>query len=124
MVKNSTAEAIQEEPCYVEYGLGPEEGKTSRVVKSFLLPTCHGPLTSIPVGSLIRVSEKTGNELFFSGRVEPLELSETFEVLHEIRSVDPVSGEWLDAARGDIIRMTRDEAMPLLVQGMIKERTR
>lgn len=118
MVKE--AEHKKEESVITEFGVTDSDGRICRTRESFWLPTRNGPLESIPKNVLVMVSQRTADELFYSGKAVPEQLGEIFEVLRPTRMVQ--NGEYLDLATGDILRMGKEEAIPLLRQGVIKER--
>jgi hypothetical protein len=103
-----------------EFGIREQDGETWKVTHPFLLNTKLGPLASIPEGSLVHLAYKTGREAFLDGRVEPILLGEVFEVVRAFQTVK--DGEWVDLAPGDVIKLTREEALHLLRQGKIKEK--
>ncbi len=110
-----------EEAIYqYQFGVTDSDGVPYLAVKDFYLQTLFGPLTLIRKGARVMLSPKTGKELFYSSKVEPETLSDVFEIIEPIRTV--LNGEWLYAKKGDIVKLTREEALPLLREGKIEEK--
>jgi len=59
-------------------------------------------------------------EVFYGGKVTPVNLGETFQAIRPLRTVDG-NGEWLDVERGDVLKLDRNEAIKLLRQGTVRE---
>jgi len=104
----------------MEFGQTEETSQVYRVIKSFWMPVCFGPLQEVRPGMTVRLGERLGAEMFGCGRVSPVTLSEYFEVIYPIRFVE--DGAWVDLAPGDVVKMTPEEALPLLRERKIKER--
>jgi hypothetical protein len=113
-------EAVEEkEIC--EYGVVFDQSRQYIASRSFFLQTRNGPLTGIQPGNLVRLSDRTGHELFLAGKVVPIEVGAIFEVIQNFRTVD-ASGDWLNVQRGDIIKLNSDEAFSLWREGKIQEK--
>jgi len=110
-----------QEPIIVDQWVVGEGGKLMVVIRPFFLNTKLGPPTPVQKGWLVRVDPKVGEQLFFAAKAEPVELSDTFEVIRSHITVDE-NGEWLSLEKGDILSLSREEAIPLLRQQKIKER--
>ena len=102
-----------------QFAAGPEDD-LYRVERDFFLDTKLGPLVGVKKGDVVRLTKKAGVELFYGCKVRPLEISETFEVLHPIRVA--VNGEWVDLDPGDVIRLEEQEGLDLLRRGDVKEK--
>jgi len=109
-----------EEVHYVELGQVEESSSVYRVERAFMMPVRFGPLQRVEPGMLVRLGERLGAEMFGCGRVSPVTLSEHFEVVCPIRFTK--DGEWIDVVPGDVLKMTPEEALPLLRERKIKER--
>jgi len=103
-----------------ELGVNPDQSPLYRVERPFFLNVRFGPLTEIRKGVLVRLETPTAAMLFFSGKIEPILLAEIFEAIHPF-CVDE-GGTWIEIEAGDILKLNRLEALPLLRQGKIKER--
>jgi len=118
MEKNEVSGAADEPIC--EFGIGPDQGRLYVVRRPFFLKTRIGPLESVKVNGLVRLEATTAEILFFAGKIEPSELAETFEVIHDFCSVE--NGEFVPLEKGDVLKLSRDEAIPLLRAQKIKEK--
>jgi hypothetical protein len=90
------------------------------VVRSFLLRTKAGPPEAVPVGAKVRLTPLTGKETFLAGQTQPVLLGEEFEAMQAFRDVGP-DGLWVSVAQGDLIRLTRTEAVDYLRKRLVKE---
>lgn len=112
----------EEEAMFAEYGVAWENTKLYRVENPFFLKVCDGPLKPVEVGTLVRLdSNRTGPYLFDGGKVAPVELGELFEVTQPYRTVGPGT-EYVYLEKGDILKLSREEAIPLLRELKIKEK--
>ena len=118
MKKNEVSKTPDEPIC--EFGIGPDQGRLYIVRRGFYLKTRIGPLESVKVSQLVRLEATTAEILFFAGKIEPSELAETFEVIHDFCSVE--NGEFVPLEKGDVLKLSRDEAIPLLRTQRVKER--
>lgn len=110
-----------EEKEICEYGIAYDQSREYRAVRGFFLQTKHGPLTEIKSGSLVRLSDRTSQELFYANKVSPLEVGTTFEALVSFRTIGS-DGGWLDVQEGDVIEMGREEALTSLRRKQVKEK--
>ena len=112
-------ENVVEEFDFHEYGLSLQRSKTYKVSRSFMLPTCDGPPTSIPAGCKVRLGVRYARVLFEGAKIEPVVIPTEFEVVHDFTSVD-LKGQWVSTSRGDIIRLEKQEALKLWRSGQIR----
>lgn len=90
-----------------------------KVIRSFYLQVVAGPLTPVPVGSIVRLKPETSLETFYGGKTEPVELPSTFKVLRPIQMVGE-DGNWVKASEGDLVKLDKTEALEFLRKGMVK----
>ena len=109
-----------EEEIVTQFGVTDNDGRVYRAVRDFYLETIYGPLSAIKTNTLVRLSPKMADQLFFSGKVEPLIVGKTFQALRAFRTIAK-NGEWLDVGVGDIVSMERKEAIEALRNGSVKE---
>ena len=108
-----------EESTIYQFGV-TNDGRMYRAVQNFYLETTLGPPTIVKKGSRVLLNPRMATELFHSSKIEPLELGETFEVIRHFRTAQ--KGEWIDLVPGDIVKLSREECLPLLRANLIKER--
>lgn len=108
-----------EEQVVTEFGVTEADGTIWRVVRSFILQVEDGPSTIIGKGQLVRLSRHTGTMCFSTGKVVPWKLGEHFKVVHPFRIAK--DGLWVDLERDDLLKLTFDEAVPLLREKKIVE---
>jgi hypothetical protein len=107
---------------FAEFGIFYEHGKMYRVEAPFFLKVNDGPLRSMPIGARVFLDAgSTGPDLFYANKVVPVELGDTFTVIQPFRMVGK-DGEYVYLERGDVIKLGRDEAIPLLRELKIKEK--
>lgn len=117
-MKAEARQAEQETIC--EYGVGPESGRLYEVQRDFYLNVCDGPLVAVRKGQRVFLDHRTGNQMFFAKKVIPTEIGEIFEVLVPFQVVR--DGKYLYLERGDIVKLTQEEAISLLRKQEIKEK--
>ncbi len=110
----------EEQETICELGVTPETGVPYEVTRPFYLKICDGPLVALKKGQRVFLELRTGKEMFFSRKVVPIELGKTFEVIVPFQVVK--EGKYLYLDRGDIIKLTQEEAIPLLRKQEIKEK--
>ena len=110
---------MENEEIIEQFGIS-SDAVVYRAVRDFFLETIYGPLSAIKTNTLVRLSPKMADQLFFSGKVEPLIGGKTFQALRAFRTIAK-NGEWLDVGVGDIVSMERKEAVEALRNGSVKE---
>jgi hypothetical protein len=114
------SEQQEEKKEFYQFGQRPEDLKPWRSDRSFYLQTCYGPLTPIPVGCIVHLGKQMAQELFSLNKISPVWVGEKFRALRALRFVSD-EGTWIDCRANDIIKLSREEAIPLLREGKIKE---
>jgi hypothetical protein len=104
---------------FVEFGIRYEDARPYLTVRSFLLTIKAGPVQPIPKGVTVWLSKKTGEELFYANKVEPLHLGKFFKAVRDFTTVE--QGEWVLIHRDDVLELDRAEAIELLRQGKVHE---
>jgi len=121
MPKEITETKPPEGEILTQWGFREEDGKIFRCDRPFLLSLQDGPPQRIEKNALVRVASKLANELFFSKKISPLDLPEIFEAVCSFQSVQP-DGTWLRISKGDILKLSRKEALALLRERKIREK--
>ena len=105
-----------------EFGCREADGEVWIVTRAFMLNLVgvNGPWEAVQPGQRVRLFRKRGEEAFFAAKVEPEHLGDTFEVIAPFRVIK--DRQWLHLERGDVVKMTRAEAVPLLRERKVKER--
>lgn len=97
-----------------------DEDSLCIVTRSFFLRVRNGPLQRVEPSQHCRLTPQTAADTFYSGRTEPIEVAEEFEIVRSFQWIK--DGEYINLGQGDLIRLTRDEAIKLLREQMVKER--
>jgi hypothetical protein len=118
MPKKEFEEKEQAEIC--EYAIAYDQSRQFKALKSFFLQIRNGPLTAVKAGSLLRLSDRLGNELFFTNKVVPVEIGEIFEVIRPFRMEQ--AGRWVNLERDDVVKLEEEEAILFLREGKVKEK--
>jgi hypothetical protein len=103
-----------------EFGISHDEGRSFIVTRAFMMKVLDGPLVRAEAGEVVFLSPELGNELFFSGKVIPCELGEHYEAVKDFQVVQ--GGEYFRVKKGDVVKLSRDEAISLLRSGDVKEK--
>lgn len=101
-----------------EYGISHDEGRTFIVQRGFMMKICDGPLVRAEPGETVFLSPQFGDELFLSGKVIPVALPEFYEAVRDFQTVQ--NGEYFRVKKGDILKLSRDEAIHFLRSGEVK----
>lgn len=103
--------------------LGSEsKDKVFKAVGGFFLTTKKGPPVSIKPGQLVRLKPSTAQQLGISGRLtttDPDGEASYVVLTSGIPCMDD-DGLFQTLTRGDIVTLTKDEAMPLLFRKKIR----
>ncbi|MBM4338801.1 MAG: hypothetical protein FJ110_04595 [Deltaproteobacteria bacterium] len=109
-----------EENFIAQLGVTLDEGKFYIVEKPFFLQVVDGPLQRVEKGWRLLLSQRFGDEMFFSGRVIPVELGEHFEAVRDFQVIQ--NGEYFRVKKGDTLKLTKDEAVQFLRTGDVREK--
>jgi len=92
-----------------------------RVLRPFYLEVEDGPGVPLRIGQLVRLRPRTA-ELFYAGKIEPyapdIPDRADYEALRAFTVA--VNGQWMHVRPGDIISLSRDEALLLFRARKIK----
>lgn len=110
-----------QESVIAEWGITSDGGRLYEVERPFWLNVKDGPLEAVKKGDIVMLGQRTGQEMFLANKVCPIELGEIFEALADFRTINS-NGEWLEVKRGDILKLSRDEALTLLRRREVKEK--
>ena len=108
------------EEIVAEFAISGDSARSFLVTRPFFLRTKDGPAITVNPGQEVFLSPETGRELFAARKVEPTALGEIFEVIRPFR-IDQ-GGEWTRLERGDIVKLSRSEALSLLREGTVREK--
>ncbi len=120
MNKTRVEETKEPAEAITQFGVTLDDGELYRVERDFYLDVKLGPLVPVRKGQIVRLSRASAAELFYACKVSPVEIGQVFEALRDFRTVK--EGEWLDVVQGDVLKLEKGEALPLLRSGMVREK--
>lgn len=102
-----------------ELGSSPDDC-LYKVIRGFFLRVVDGPLVSVSPGDTVRLSYNTAGPLFIEGRILPLSLPEAGRYAAIKNFVHINERLWVLVEKGDMFKLSLDEALPLLREFKIR----
>jgi hypothetical protein len=95
-------------------------GQIFSVVRSFMMKVFDAPLQRVIAGQLVGLSPETAAELFYCGKITPVDIAELgeYEVLQDIRII--IGERYKRLKPKDMIELSKSEALSLLREQKVK----
>jgi hypothetical protein len=89
--------------------------------RSFYLLIRKGPEVSVPIGSILRLTQPTAAELFFANKIFPLDIVDglVYAAILPFRHVDS-DGLYIEIEPGTRVKLTQEEGIKYLKQNLVK----